>query len=141
MFQWAKSRSIEKVPMLPDGNASFTRRMGMLVDRSAHGMAMRNWRYSMYVNDGSIEKLFAEPDVRDNPDGVGVTVSMPRRTLLAISLPRALVLLPPGSQLPSRLTPARGAANSARQGVARGQCRVAADRLAPGLHDCRPAHC
>ena len=75
MFQWARSRNIEKVFMLPDGNADFTRRMGMLVDRSHHGMAMRSWRYSMYVADGAIEKLFAEPDVRDNPDGVGLTVS------------------------------------------------------------------
>jgi peroxiredoxin len=56
MFQWAKSRNIEK-------------------DRSPHGMVMRSWRYSMYVNDGAIEKLFVEPNVRDNPDGVGVTVS------------------------------------------------------------------
>jgi peroxiredoxin len=75
MFQWAKSRNIEKVFMLPDGNADFTRRMGMLVDRSSNGMAMRSWRYSMYVNDGAIEKVFAEPDLRDNPNGVGVTVS------------------------------------------------------------------
>jgi thioredoxin-dependent peroxiredoxin len=75
MFQWAKSRDIEKVFMLPDGNADFTRRMGMLVDRSSNGMAMRSWRYSMYVNDGTIETMFAEPDVRDNPNGVGVTVS------------------------------------------------------------------
>ena len=75
MFQWARSRDIEKVFMLPDGNADFTRRMGMLVDRSHQGMAMRSWRYSMYVADGAIEKLFAEPDVRDNPDGVGLTVS------------------------------------------------------------------
>jgi len=41
MFQWAKSRNIETMPMLPDGNASFTRLMGMLVDRSTHGMAAR----------------------------------------------------------------------------------------------------
>ncbi len=61
--------------MLPDGNADFTRRMGMLVDRSNNGMAMRSWRYSMYVNDGMIERMFVEPDVRDNPDGVGLTVS------------------------------------------------------------------
>ena len=33
MFQWAKSRDIAKTFMLPDGNADFTRRMGMLVDR------------------------------------------------------------------------------------------------------------
>lgn len=75
MFQWAKSRNIEKVFMLPDGNADFTRRMGMLVDRSSNGMAMRSWRYSMYVNDCAIEKVFAEPDIRDNPNGVPVTVS------------------------------------------------------------------
>ena len=75
MFQWASSRSIEKIFMLPDGNAAFTRRMGMLVDRSGHGMGMRSWRYSMYVDDGAIRKVFAEPDIRDNPDGIGVTVS------------------------------------------------------------------
>ena len=75
MFQWARSRNIEKIFMLPDGNAAFTRRLGMLVDRSAQGMGMRSWRYSMYVEDGAIRKVFAEPDIRDNPDGVGVTVS------------------------------------------------------------------
>lgn len=75
MFQWAKSRNIEKLFMLPDGNADFTRRMGMLVDRTNTGMAMRSWRYSMLVNDGVIEKLFAEPDIRDHAAGVGVTVS------------------------------------------------------------------
>ena len=47
----------------------------MLVDRSGHGMGMRSWRYSMYVDDGAIRKVFAEPDIRDNPDGIGVTVS------------------------------------------------------------------
>ncbi|MEZ5830162.1 MAG: peroxiredoxin [Dongiaceae bacterium] len=75
MFQWAKSKNVEKVFMLPDGNADFTRRMGMLVDRSRTGMAMRSWRYSMYVEDGTIKRMFVEPDVRDNPAGVGVTVS------------------------------------------------------------------
>jgi peroxiredoxin len=75
MFQWAKSRSIEKVLMLPDGNGDFTRRMGMLVDRTKNGMGYRSWRYSMFVDDGVIKQLFAEPNVRDNPPGVGVEVS------------------------------------------------------------------
>ena len=75
MFQWAKSQNIAKLFMLPDGNADFTRRMGMLVDRSLNGMALRSWRYSMFVEDGAIKKVFAEPDIRDNPPGVGVTVS------------------------------------------------------------------
>lgn len=75
MFQWAKSRAIEKIMMLPDGNGDFTRLMGLLVNRSHHGMNMRSWRYSMLVNDCVIEKVFIEPGVRDNPSGVGVTIS------------------------------------------------------------------
>ncbi|MDU8913292.1 peroxiredoxin [Aestuariicoccus sp. MJ-SS9] len=70
MFQWAKSRDVEKVFMLPDGNGEFTRKMGMLVDRSDHGMGLRSWRYSMLVEDCAIRKIFAEPGLRDNPDGV-----------------------------------------------------------------------
>jgi len=75
MFQFAQSRKIEKVYMLPDGNAEFTRKMGMLVDRSSNGMGMRSWRYSMLVDDGKIEKLFIEPGFRDNPPGVPLDVS------------------------------------------------------------------
>jgi peroxiredoxin len=75
MFQWAKSRDIEKIFMLPDGNGDFTRRMGMLVERTNTGMSYRSWRYSMFVDDGVIKQLFAEPGVRDNPTGVGVQVS------------------------------------------------------------------
>jgi peroxiredoxin len=81
MFQWAKSRSIEKVLMLPDGNGDFTRRMGMLVDRTKNGMGYRSWRYSMFVDDGVIKQLFAEPNVRDNPPGVDVEVSDPETML------------------------------------------------------------
>jgi peroxiredoxin len=73
--QWALSRDVRKVVMLPDGNGEFTRKMGMLVERSAHGMGMRSWRYSMVVKDRTIEKMFVEPGFRDNPDGVGLSVS------------------------------------------------------------------
>ncbi len=75
MFQWAKMHNIEKVFMLPDGNGEFTRKMGMLVERTNHGMGMRSWRYSMFVEDGVIQHLFAEPDFQDNPPGVPVRVS------------------------------------------------------------------
>ncbi|MGY2046612.1 redoxin family protein [Methylobacterium sp. JK268] len=75
MFQWARSRAIEKVFMLPDGNADFTRLMGMLVRRTRQGMGLRSWRYSMHVEDGAIRKLFAEPGFRDDPAGVGLEVS------------------------------------------------------------------
>ncbi|WP_099865338.1 peroxiredoxin [Pararhizobium haloflavum] len=75
LFQWARSRDIQKVFMLPDGNGEFTRKMGMLVERSGLGMGMRSWRYSMHVVDGEIRRLFVEPGFRDNPPGVGVEVS------------------------------------------------------------------
>ncbi|MGX0976231.1 peroxiredoxin [Roseovarius sp. MBR-51] len=75
MHQWATSRDINNVFMLPDGNGEFTRKMGMLVARSSNGMGLRSWRYSMLVEDGVIQNLFAEPGFRDNPDGVPVKVS------------------------------------------------------------------
>lgn len=75
MFQWAKSQGITRLRMLPDGNGEFTRKMGMLVDRSATGMGMRSWRYSMLVEDRQITALFAEPGFGDNPPGVPVQVS------------------------------------------------------------------
>ena len=75
MGQWARTLGVEKVAMLPDGNGEFTRKMGMLVERSATGMGMRSWRYAMLVEDRAITALFAEPGFRDNPPGVSVTVS------------------------------------------------------------------
>ena len=75
MFQWAKAQNIEKLFMLPDGNGEFTRKMGMLVERTNQGLGMRSWRYSMYVVNGEIQKLFAEPGFQDNPPGVPLQVS------------------------------------------------------------------
>ena len=69
MFQWGKSQKADKVFLLPDGNAEFTRKMGMLVDKSNLGFGARSWRYSMYVVDGEIRKIFAEDGFGDNaPD-------------------------------------------------------------------------
>lgn len=75
MARWAKALGIETVTMLPDGNGTFTRQMGMLVDRSSQGMGLRSWRYSMLVEDRRIAALFAEPGLRDDPPGVPMTVS------------------------------------------------------------------
>ena len=69
MYQWGKSQNADKVFLLPDGNGEFTRKMGMLVDKSNLGFGMRSWRYSMYVVDGEIEKMFVEEGYADNcPD-------------------------------------------------------------------------
>ena len=69
MKQWADKLGISKVKMLPDGNADFTRGMGMLVKKENLGFGDRSWRYSMYVENGKIKKLFIEPGLTDNcPD-------------------------------------------------------------------------
>jgi peroxiredoxin len=66
MYQWGKNMGASRVMLLPDGNGEFTRKMGMLVDKSNLGFGMRSWRYSMFVNDGMIEKMFVEPEYADN---------------------------------------------------------------------------
>ncbi len=66
MFQWGKHLGIKNVFLLPDGNAEFTRMIGMLVDKSNLGFGMRSWRYSMVVQNKQIEKMFIEPGIADN---------------------------------------------------------------------------
>ncbi|RMH42406.1 MAG: peroxiredoxin [Deltaproteobacteria bacterium] len=66
MYQWGKHLGIQKVFLLPDGNGEFTRKMGMLVDKSNLGFGYRSWRYSMVVDDGEIEQMFVEPGFSDN---------------------------------------------------------------------------
>lgn len=70
---WAKQQGIEKVKMLPDGNADFTNKLGMLVDKSNLGFGDRSWRYAMIVHDGKIRGWFEEPGfgdtVKDDPYG------------------------------------------------------------------------
>lgn len=66
MYQWGKHQGIEKVKLLPDGSGDFTRRMGMLVKKDNLGFGMRSWRYSAYVEDGEVKKLFAEPGYSDD---------------------------------------------------------------------------
>jgi peroxiredoxin len=63
-----------KIDFIPDGNAEFTKGMGMDLDMSVVGFGTRSRRYAMIVNDGVIEKMFAEPDATENdPDPYGVS--------------------------------------------------------------------
>ncbi len=66
MYQWGLSQNRENVFLLPDGSGEFSRKMGMLVDKDNLGFGYRSWRYSMLVNDKSIEKMFSEAGFEDN---------------------------------------------------------------------------
>jgi peroxiredoxin len=65
MYQWGRHLNLKNVKLMPDGNAAFTRRMGMLVNKEHLGFGYRSWRYSMVVDDGVIEKWFEEPGIND----------------------------------------------------------------------------
>lgn len=67
MDAWARDQHADHVKMLPDGNGKFTEAMGMLVDKSDLGFGPRSWRYSMYVQDGVISKMFIEPEKEGDP--------------------------------------------------------------------------
>lgn len=58
--QWKEISKVKNVKFIPDGNGTFTKDMGMITDRSASGMGHRSFRYSMYVHDGKIIKLFKD---------------------------------------------------------------------------------
>jgi thioredoxin-dependent peroxiredoxin len=78
MFQWAKVLSIKNLKLLPDGNAAFTRRMGMLVNKEHLGFGYRSWRYSMFVDDRRIKLFFEEPGINDEgADDDPYTVTKP----------------------------------------------------------------
>jgi peroxiredoxin len=66
MYKWGQEQGNKNIFLLPDGNGEFTRKMGMLVDKSNVGFGMRSWRYSMIVDDGAVEKLFIEDGFADN---------------------------------------------------------------------------
>lgn len=67
MNQWAKDQDAENVILIPDGNGEFSEKMGLLVDKSDLGFGKRSWRYSMYVEDSEIKKMFIEPEKPGDP--------------------------------------------------------------------------
>lgn len=75
MRKWMIDQNAEnKIQFIPDGNAEFTKGMGMNIDMSAVGFGTRSRRYAMVVDNGVIEKMFAEPDAtEDDPDPYGVS--------------------------------------------------------------------
>lgn len=65
MYQWGKQMGVQKVKLLPDGSADFTRRMGMLIRKDHVGFGERSWRYGMVVDNGVIKGWFEEPGIND----------------------------------------------------------------------------
>ena len=82
MNAWARDLDIKNVVMIPDGCGTFTRSMGMLVNKPAQGFGMRSWRYACVINNCIVEKWFEEPGINNNSDDDDpYTVSSPEKVL------------------------------------------------------------
>jgi peroxiredoxin len=61
MDAWGKSQNTgDKVLMLADGNADFSKAVGLTMDGTGYGMGLRASRYAMLVDDGTIKALNVE---------------------------------------------------------------------------------
>lgn len=57
---WAERDGSDGVTMLADGNGAFADAIGLSFDGSKFGMGKRSQRYSMVVDDGTVEQLNVE---------------------------------------------------------------------------------
>ncbi|HUZ75557.1 MAG TPA: peroxiredoxin [Stellaceae bacterium] len=61
MGAWGKAQDTDgKVLMLADGNATFTKELGLDMDGSGFGLGTRSKRYAMVVEDGVVKRLNVE---------------------------------------------------------------------------------
>ncbi len=59
---WAREQDVgDRVMMLADGSAVFTKQLGLELDLSARGLGIRSQRYAMVVDDGKVSSLGIEP--------------------------------------------------------------------------------
>lgn len=81
MNDWGRHLGIKNVELIPDGNGTFTRLMGRLVDKSALGFGMRSHRYAAVVDNGYVEKIFDEEGREDNYGSDPYSESSPENVL------------------------------------------------------------
>ncbi len=69
MGAWGKDQNVgDKVEMLADGSAAYTKELGTVLDLTERGLGVRSSRYSMIVDDGTVTQINLE-------DGGGFEVS------------------------------------------------------------------
>ena len=54
---WQKNQNAQRITMLADGNAEFTRALGLELDATGGGMGIRSKRFALIANDGVVEYL------------------------------------------------------------------------------------
>lgn len=93
MNEWQRNQKADRITFLPDGNGEFSAGMGQLVGKEDLGFGKRSWRYSMFVRDGVIEKMFIEPQEPGDPFLVSDADTMLRHIAPTAALPNDIALL------------------------------------------------
>jgi peroxiredoxin len=61
MKAWGKSQGADgKVDMLADGNAEYTKALGLEMDATGYGMGIRGQRFALVVEDGVVKQVNVE---------------------------------------------------------------------------------
>jgi peroxiredoxin len=60
MRAWGERDGSDQVTMIADGNGAFADAVGLGMDGTKFGMGQRSQRYSMLVDDGTVEQLNVE---------------------------------------------------------------------------------
>ena len=60
MKAWGAASGSPDVTMLADGNGDFAKALGLVMDGSGVGLGQRGQRFSMVINDGTVEQLNVE---------------------------------------------------------------------------------
>ncbi len=92
MNEWQRTQGAENITMIPDGNGEFTEKLGFLVDKKNIGFGPRTWRYSMLVNDGTIEKMFIEKEVDGDPFDTSDAVTMLKYVNPDYEIPKSVAI-------------------------------------------------
>ena len=61
MGAWGRDQKVgNKVRMMADGSAEWTKALGLELDLNARGMGIRSQRYAAYIVDGVVKVLHVE---------------------------------------------------------------------------------
>ena len=60
MKAWAEQGNADGITMLADGNAAFTKALGLDMDGSGYGLGTRAQRFALYAENGVVQSLAVE---------------------------------------------------------------------------------
>ncbi len=60
MKAWAEGQKADGITMLPDGNATFTKALGLEMDGTGYGLGTRSQRFALYVENGTVKAVAVE---------------------------------------------------------------------------------